>query len=184
MPVRNEDLTVFVPASRTLYRQTSSVLSNPTILPTACERKAMPSLKFLPSIRDSETITCQQCNHRQYPRNGTCIRCKTPLQLEYLTLPIDSLLNSDSNVSKVHLAQVIGTLLRRLRKRRGICQSQLATRVGNCITRTSLSKAECGRMLLPLYKLLPLARALGLTAVILRFDGTTTGAAHRSTKRR
>jgi hypothetical protein len=143
----------------------------------------MPILKFLPSIRESETITCKRCNHRQYPRNGTCIRCKTQLELEYLPLPIDFLLNSDLKGSKEHLAQVTGTLLRRLRKRRGICQSQLVKRAGGCITRTSLSKAECGRMLLPLHKLLPLARALGLTAVILRFDGATAGAARQSTKR-
>jgi hypothetical protein len=148
------------------------------------ERKAMPSLKFLPSIRDSETIICRRCKTGQYPRHGTCVVCRSPLEREYAILQIDALLNSELNVSKEHLAQVTGTLLRRLRKRRGICQSQLAMRSGGCITRTSLSKAECGRMLLPLYKLLPLARALGLTAVILRFDGSRTSAAHQSPKRR
>jgi hypothetical protein len=143
----------------------------------------MPNLKFLPSIRNSESITCPQCGHGQYPRNGTCIKCNAHLKLEYLPLPIDSLLSPELNVSKEHLGVAIGTLLRRLRKRRGICQSQLTRRAGGCITRTSLSKAECGRMLLPLHKLLPLARALGLTAVILRFDGATAGAARQSTKR-
>jgi hypothetical protein len=152
--------------------------------PRHVERKAMPNLKFLPSIRNSETITCPQCGHGQYPRNGTCIKCNAHLKLEYLPLPINSLLSSELNASKEHLALAIGTLLRRLRRRRGICQSQLTRRAGGCITRTSLSKAECGRMLLPLHKLLPLAKALGLTAVILRFEGPTTGAAHRSSKRR
>jgi hypothetical protein len=37
-----------------------------------------------------------------------------------------------------------------------------------------LSKAECGHVLLPLSKLLPIAKALGLTAVILRFEKTTS----------
>jgi ribosome-binding protein aMBF1 (putative translation factor) len=143
----------------------------------------MPGFKFLPSIRDSETITCPRCQSAQYQRNGACIKCKNPLKLEYLTLPVESLLN-DPDVSKEHLARMVGEFVRRLRKRRGISQSQLATQARGCINRTSLSKAECGRMLLPLYKLLPLTRALGLTAVILRFDGTTTSASYQSTKRR
>lgn len=138
----------------------------------------MPNLKFLPSIRDSETITCPRCKSAQYQRNGTCIRCKNPFKLEYLTLPIESLLNSDLDVSKEHLARAIGDFLRRLRKRRGISQSQLATRARGSINRTSLSKAECGHMLLPLHKLLPLANALGLTAVILRFNCTAIRTAH------
>jgi ribosome-binding protein aMBF1 (putative translation factor) len=144
----------------------------------------MPTFKFLPSIRDNETITCERCGHSQYPRNGACVVCRYPTKREYAFLPVDSILSSDSNISKEHLAQLTGTLLRRLRKRRGISQSQLATRTRGSMNRTSLSKAECGRMLLPLNKLLPLARALGLTAVILRFDDTATGAVHRSTKRR
>ena len=143
----------------------------------------MPGFKFLPSIRDSETIICPRCKSAQYQRNGTCIACHTPLMLEYLTLPVESLLD-DSDTSKDRLAHMIGDLLRRLRKRRGISQSQLATRARGSINRTSLSKAECGHMLLPLYKLLPLAKALGVTAVILRFDGTAARAPHNSPKRR
>jgi hypothetical protein len=38
------------------------------------------------------------------------------------------------------------------------------------IDRSYLSKTECGLALLPLGRLLPLARSLGLTAVILRFE--------------
>ena len=142
----------------------------------------MPGIKFLASLRESETIVCPRCQSAQYQRNGTCIRCNTPFKLEYLTLPVESLLNSDSDVSKEHLARVVGDFLRRLRKRRGISQSQLATRARGSINRTSLSKAECGHMLLPLYKLLPLANALGLTAIILRFDGNATPTAHPSKK--
>jgi hypothetical protein len=122
----------------------------------------MPTLKFLPSIRESETVICPRCKSSQYPRNGSCLRCHSPLELDYMTLRIDDLLNSESQILKEHLAQVIGTLLRSLRRRGGICQSQLTARAEGCITRTSLSKAECGRMLLPLYKLLTLAKALGV----------------------
>ena len=144
----------------------------------------MLNLKFLTSLRDSETITCRQCNTVQFPRNGRCIRCHSALKLDFVSLRIDGLPDPDLEVSKEHLARVIGNLLRSLRKRRGICQSQLATRAAGCITRASLSKAECGRILLPIYKILPLAKALGLTGVILRFDGPATRAAHQSTNRR
>ena len=141
----------------------------------------MPDFKFLPSIRESETIICPRCHSAQYQRNGTCIKCKTPFELEYLTLPVESLFN-DSDFSKDHLARMVGGFLRGLRKRRGLSQSQLATRARGSINRTSLSKAECGHVLLPLYKLLPLAKALGLTTVILRFDGAGTRAARSSKK--
>lgn len=143
----------------------------------------MPDLKFLPSIRDSETVTCPRCKSSQYPRNGSCLRCRRPLDLDYVSLRIDDLLNPEPKIAKEHLARVIGTLLRSLRKRRGICQSQLTVRAAGCITRTSLSKAECGHMLLPLYKLLPLAKALGLTAVILRFEGAANRASNQSNNR-
>jgi DNA-binding XRE family transcriptional regulator len=136
----------------------------------------MPDLKFLPSIRNSETITCKRCFCAQYPRNGVCVRCGQPLERDYVNLQIDA----DLEVSKEHLAQLVGALLRNMRKRRGIGQSQLAKRAAGSISRTSLSKAECGRMLLPLHKLLLLTKALGLTAIILRFDGAAIRAVHKS----
>ena len=52
------------------------------------------------------------------------------------------------------------------------------------IDRSYLSRAECGRVLLPLSKLLPLAQALGLTEVILRFDETGPVALTKSSSRR
>jgi len=60
-------------------------------------------------------------------------------------------------------------MLRLLRKQRRMSQSQLANLAAN-MNRSYLSKLECGHVLLPVSKLLPLARALGLTAVILRFE--------------
>ncbi len=140
--------------------------------------------KFLPSIRDSETITCRRCNLRQFPRNGTCIRCHADLGLDYVIFQIDILLDPCSEDDKIHLAHWIGVLVRTLRKRSGICQSQLAMRAAGCIARSSLSRAECGHTLLPLSKLLPIAKALGLTAVILRFEVATPRTAHKSNGRR
>ena len=46
----------------------------------------MPTLEFLPSIRDSETVTCRRCNTRQYPKNN-CIRCHCNLALVQMATP-------------------------------------------------------------------------------------------------
>jgi hypothetical protein len=127
------------------------------------------STQFLPSIRESETITCLRCNTRQYPRNGNCLRCHSPLALQYLKIDIDSLLGSCPHQQRDQLASSMGMVLRLLRKQRRMSQSQLANLVAN-LDRSYLSRLECGHVLLPVSKLLPLARALGLTAVILRFE--------------
>lgn len=137
----------------------------------------MPIVQFFRSIRDSETITCPQCNARQFPTNGTCVRCHSPLGVNYISVELHPLLSSGPEVADRDLARSIGEMLRRLRKRRGICQSQLARRTKAGIARTSLSKVENGRMLLPVYKLLALLKALGVTAVILRLEMDRTGTA-------
>ena len=129
----------------------------------------MPTPQLVPSIRDSETVTCQRCNTRQYPRNGNCVRCHSTLNVDYACFQLGALLDPRIEDHSKQLARSIGGLLRSLRKRHGICQSQLATMAAG-IDRSYLSKAECGLAFLPLNKLLPLARALGLTAVILRFE--------------
>ena len=144
----------------------------------------MPTIEFLPSIRDSETVTCRRCHTRQYPKDGKCIACRCALQLEYLNLEVSPRLNPHTVPDETQLARSIGVLLRRLRSRRGLSQSQLARQAAGCIARTYLSKAECGHVLLPLSKLLPIAKALGLTAVILRFETTTPPTAHPSSGRR
>lgn len=141
----------------------------PTTSPAAFQRKTMSTLEFLPSIRFRETVTCRRCNIRQYPNNGACIRCHCSLGVDYLNFPIGAILDTRVEEHEKHLACWIGALLRTLRKRRGICQSQLAS-IPPGIDRSYLSKAECGIALLPLSRLLPLVRSLGLTAVILRFE--------------
>ena len=137
------------------------------------------STQFLPSIRDSETITCQRCNTRQYPRSGNCIRCHYPFTLQYLKIDIDSLLSSCPQEQRNEMAHRMGTVLRLLRKQRRMSQSQLANQAAK-MNRSYLSKLECGHVLLPVGKLLPLARALGLTAVILRFEDVDPRTASKS----
>ncbi len=143
----------------------------------------MPTLQFFPSIRDSETITCWRCKTRQYPRNGKCIRCHCTLRVDFVTLQIGAPLDPRSENHHKQLARWIGDLLRSLRKRRGICQSQLASMPPG-IDRSYLSKAESGVALLPLSKLLPLVRSLGLTTVILRFEESKPREEARSGRRR
>lgn len=143
----------------------------------------MSNPKFLPSLRESETIICPRCRASQFPRNGVCIRCQAPLGLDYVSLELDTLLDPRSKDRKKQIAYGIGMLLRILRHRRGLCQSQLAKRASGCINRSNLSRAECGRTLLPLNKLLLIGKALGLTAVILRFEATPPRRTHRSSDR-
>ena len=142
----------------------------------------MPTLQFVPSIRDSESITCRRCNTHQFPKNGECIRCHCILNVEYVCLEICSSLDQRMDDQPKQLASWIGDLLRSLRNRRGISQSRVATIAGT--DRSYLSKAECGRALLPLSKLLPLARSLGLTAIILRFEKKESLAVSKSSSRR
>jgi len=143
----------------------------------------MPTLEFLPSIRDSETVTCRRCNTRQYPKDGNCVRCHCFLGVDYVSFQVGALLNPSPEDQSKQLARWIGDLLRNLRKRRGICQSQLASMPPG-IDRSYLSKAESGLALLPLGKLLPLVRSLGLTAVILRFEESRPRAGPKSSRRR
>lgn len=143
----------------------------------------MPTFQFLPSIRDSETITCRRCNTRQFPKDGGCIRCHRSLGVDYVYFQIGTSLGQRSEDQPKQLARLIGDLLRSLRKRRGICQSQLAA-MGSRIDRSYLSKAERGLAHLSLSKLLPLLQSLGLIAVVLRFEASSPRTSLKSSCRR
>jgi hypothetical protein len=129
----------------------------------------MPSFRFLPSILDSQVVTCRRCLRPQYARHGKCLHCHAQLPIEFVDVELSTPLDPHSEDHQKQLAHLVGSFLRSLRKRRGLCQSELA-RMATGIGRSYLSKAECGRVLLRLDKLLTLLQALGLTAVILRFE--------------
>jgi hypothetical protein len=131
----------------------------------------MSTLQFLPSLNTSETVTCPRCKKSQFPRNGKCIACHCTLNVGYVVFEIEAPTEIRSEDHHKQLAHRTGALLRSLRRRRGICQAELA-RMAAGIDRSYLSKAECGRVLLRLDNLLTLLQALDLTAVILRFEKT------------
>ncbi len=139
----------------------------------------MSTLQFLPSIGSSETVTCRNCKTPQFPREGKCLRCHSNLNLGYVVFKIEAPTEGRSEDHRKQLAHRVGALLRSLRRRRGICQSELA-RMAIGIDRSYLSKAECGRTLLRLNSLLTLLQALGLTAVILRFEAPGPRAVQKS----
>jgi hypothetical protein len=139
----------------------------------------MPTPQLVPSIRDIETVICRRCNTRQYPGNGKCVRCHSTLNVAYASFQLGALLDPHIEDHSKQFARSIGGLLRHLRKRRGISQSQLA-KMAVGIDRSYLSRAECGLVLLSLSKLLPLAKALGLTGVILRFEAPGHRAVQKS----
>jgi hypothetical protein len=69
----------------------------------------------------------------------------------------------------------------------GSLLAQSAFCSGDCVVAgavVSRSSQRGPHVLLPLSKLLPIAKALGLTAVILRFEATASLAAPQSTTRR
>ena len=129
----------------------------------------MSTFQFLSSISERETTTCRRCNTRQFIKNGNCVRCHCPLNVSYVVFQIEAPPEALSEDRQKQLAHQVGALLRSMRRRRGICQSEMA-RMAAGIDRSYLSKAECGHVLLRLNNLLTLLQALGLTAVILRFD--------------
>lgn len=129
----------------------------------------MPKFQYLPSIRECQIVICRRCKRSQFSRNSACLHCHHPLEVEYLDLELGASSDSRSEEHHKQLAGTVGALLRSLRKRRGICQSDLA-RMARGTGRSYLSKAECGRVLLRLDKLLTLLQTLGLTGVILRFE--------------
>ena len=142
----------------------------------------MSTLQFLPSIRDSEIVTCWRCNTCQFPKDGKCVRCHCSLGVEYVFFQVPALIDPHPE-GHTQLAPSIGQLIRSLRSRRGISQAQLA-RMAAEIDRSYLSKAESGLVLLPLSRLLALTRSLGLAAVILRFEEARPRAGSKSSRRR
>ena len=116
-----------------------------------------------------ETADCPHCALHEYlTEDGRCRRCHRPLGVEYLRL---DLATEGNGVSA--LPGQIGTTIRSLRARRQISQDALARAAG--IARPYLSRIENSVQCPGLSTLLRVmgSRALGLQAVIFRFEMAT-----------
>ncbi len=118
---------------------------------------------------------CPHCGLHQYlTENGECRRCKRPIGVEFINLPL-----SDKELRQ--LPNRVGLAIRDLRSRRGISQEKLARAAHT--GRSHLSRIECGHVRPPLSTLLRLTGVLGLNAIILRFENARLSSASRTRPR-
>jgi len=120
-----------------------------------------------------ETIVCPACQLSQFERgNGKCRRCDHSLGHTYLELFL-SIPPAKYNSQRLVATRLqTGGLIRRLRLRRGITQSELASLTG--IHRTYLSRAERGQVVPSIIALLQIVCALGVDKVFLRVRSSST----------
>jgi DNA-binding XRE family transcriptional regulator len=112
------------------------------------------------TVRNS--IVCSFCHLKQFEHGtGRCRRCHRSLGFTYIELD----LSADQQHPQIRRREM-GRLLRFLRSRYGVTQSELASRTG--IHRTYLSRVECGRIIPSLIVLMQIARALGIDKIVAR----------------
>lgn len=111
-----------------------------------------------------KTVTCPHCGLNQYlPVSRLCKRCRWPVGNIQLAIPIG---NSQSSANADEsLRRTIGTLLRRLRRRHGFSQSELASLLHT--HRSLISRVEHGHKLPPLSLLVQAGSLLSVQQVIL-----------------
>lgn len=114
-----------------------------------------------------ETVVCPACQLKQFERgSGKCRRCHRPLGLTYIEIYLPKYLAHLTSQTVVAFRQEVGGLIRRLRSRREITETELATFTG--IHRTYLSRVERGRVMPSITALIQIARALEVDKVLLR----------------
>ena len=116
-----------------------------------------------------QTADCPYCGLHHYLRDdGECPRCHRPIGVEFIHLPLIDLVQQLSDNELQALPNRVGLAIRELRRRLHISQETLsrAAHTG----RSHLSRIECGHVRPPLSTLLRVSGALGLNAIILRFE--------------
>jgi len=120
---------------------------------------------YVSTIRDS--VICPACQLSQLERgNGKCRRCHHSLGVTYCELFLPTSIPSIDLQRPGLIRKEIGGLIRRLRSRRDITQSALASLTG--IHRTYLSRAEHGQVMPSVVALMRIARALNVDEIVLR----------------
>jgi len=108
-------------------------------------------------------VVCPACRRSSFERgNGQCPGCQNSLGFTYLEL----LPGSSDSQGLVPSRAEVGTLIRRLRSRRGMTQAVLASLTG--INRTYISRAERGQVLPSIIVLTRIAGAMGVDKFLLR----------------
>ena len=138
----------FLPRSLLPFFPSSLILSPIFNLPTMrrtpkvsrSERRSFISENTLHVSTLRETVVCPFCQLKQFERgNGKCRRCSHSLGITYLEIQLPNSLASVSTQTEAAIRKEVGGLIRRLRSRRDITQSALASLTG--IHRTYLSRA-------------------------------------------
>lgn len=112
------------------------------------------------TVRDS--LCCSICKLKQFERgSGRCRRCHRSLGFTYIELNLSADLFHPQFIRRE-----IGSLVRFLRSRYGITQSELASRTG--IHRTYLSRVECGQIIPSVVAVMRIAQSLGMDKVFAR----------------
>lgn len=135
---------------------------------TAFGRRTMSSVQAL-----RETAICPHCSLHQYVKGSTCPKCHGSLGVEFARLDLREWHRLLSDENSQLLRHEVGLAIRQLRVRRGISQGRLARMAGG-IGRSQLSRVECGHVRPSISTLLRITRALGLTAIILRFESVSS----------
>jgi DNA-binding XRE family transcriptional regulator len=115
-----------------------------------------------------ETVDCPHCAlHGYVTEDGRCRRCHRPLCVEFLRLDVAAQLQGDIDCM---LSSRIGAQIKEIRAQRHISQETLARASG--VSRTHISRIENGSICPSLRTLMRVlcGRALGLNAIILRFE--------------
>ena len=111
-------------------------------------------------------MVCRHCKLKQFERLSTCRRCHESLDLSYFEIHLSSSLVPLSSQRENTIRKEVGGLIRRLRVRREITQTTLASLTG--INRTYLSRAERGKVLPSVVALIQIAHALEVDKILLR----------------
>jgi len=116
-----------------------------------------------------EAVHCPHCGIREFLKSdtGRCVRCSRPLGVEFLRLDVAPQIFGNIDCQ---LPSRIGAHIKAIRAQRHISQETLARATG--VSRTHLSRIENGNICPSLSTLMRVlcGRALGLNAIILRFD--------------
>ena len=152
-----------------IHSRCATAMESPSRWPGSC-------LENLLHISISqETLVCPNpnCQLKQYERTSSrCRRCRNPLGYTYFEIYLLRSLSSSTSQRVVAIRKEIGTIVRRLRVRRGITQAELASITG--VNRTYLSRTERGQVTPSVFAQIQIASALGVDKILVRVRSSSS----------